>query len=83
MLYSYAFMVSGLLVPVLGTLLLKKPSAKAAMAAMIGGGTTTLVLILTQVKLPYGLDANFFGIAVSALAFAVFQSASTKNKVTA
>ena len=83
MLYSYAFMVSGLLIPVLGTLLLKKPSAKAAMAAMIGGGTTTLVLILTQVKLPYGLDANFFGIAVSAAAFAVFQSASGKNEVTA
>ncbi len=83
MLYSYAFMVSGLLVPVLGMLVLKKPSAIAAMAAMIGGGTTTLVLILTQIKLPYELDANFFGIAVSAVAFAIFQSASSKNKVTA
>ncbi|WP_255566926.1 sodium:solute symporter family protein [Flavobacterium litorale] len=79
MLYSYAFMVSGLLVPVLGMLLLKKPSSLAAMAAMIGGGTTTLVLILTQVKLPYELDANFFGIVVSALAFAVFQSVGTKR----
>ncbi|KAF2517565.1 sodium:solute symporter family protein [Flavobacterium salilacus subsp. salilacus] len=79
MLYSYAFMVSGLLVPVLGTLLLKKPSAIAAMAAMIGGGTTTLVLILTQVTLPYELDANFFGIAVSAAAFSVFQTFGVKS----
>ncbi|NDI99698.1 sodium:solute symporter family protein [Flavobacterium sp. LaA7.5] len=80
MLYSYAFMVSGLLVPVLGMLILKKPSAIAAMAAMIGGGTTTLVLILTQVTLPYELDANFFGIAVSAAAFSVFQSINKKEK---
>ena len=79
MLYSYAFMVSGLLVPVLGMLILKKPSAIAAMAAMIGGGTTTLVLILTQVKLPYELDANFFGIAVSAAAFFVFQQVNKKE----
>ncbi len=79
MLYSYAFMVSGLLVPVLGMLILKKPSATAAMAAMIGGGTTTLVLILSQVKLPYDLDANFFGIAVSAIAFAVFQFTDFKR----
>lgn len=79
MLYSYAFMVSGLLVPVLGMLFVKRPSPVAAMAAMIGGGTTTLVLILTQVKLPYGLDANFFGIAVSAVAFALFQSLTVKR----
>lgn len=83
MLYSYAFMVSGLLVPVLGTLMLKRPSAKAAMAAMISGGLTTLTLILMQVELPLGLDANFFGIAVSAIAFALFQSASNTNKVVA
>lgn len=79
MLYSYAFMVSGLLVPVLGMLFVKKPSSIAAMAAMVGGGITTLVLILMQVNLPYGLDANFFGIAVSALAFITVQNLNLKR----
>lgn len=83
MLYSYAFMVSGLLVPVIGMLVLKKPSAPAAMAAMICGGLTTLTLILTQIELWKGLDANFFGILVSVLAFAVVQYFTTKRKATA
>jgi SSS family solute:Na+ symporter len=52
MLYSYAFMVSGLLVPVIGTLVFKKPSAKAAFVAMILGGGTTLVLIILELDLP-------------------------------
>src|SRR5690606_980946 len=73
MLYSYAFMVSGLLVPVLGTLLLKEPSARAAVVAMVVGGLTTLILIITQVKLPFGLDANFFGIAASFISFVLIQ----------
>lgn len=83
MLYSYAFMVSGLLVPVLGTLLLKKPSAKAAVAAMIVGGLTTLTLIITQVKLPFGLDANFFGIAASFVSFMLVQYTSKPKGVVA
>ncbi|MFW5793318.1 MAG: sodium:solute symporter family protein, partial [Bacteroidota bacterium] len=62
MLYSYAFMVSGLLVPVLGMIILKKPSPIAAVVAMILGGITTLSLIIIGIDLPYGLDANFFGI---------------------
>jgi SSS family solute:Na+ symporter len=73
MLYSYAFMVSGLLVPVLGTLLLKKPSPIAAFYAMISGGLTTLLLIVLEVKLPFGLDANFFGITLSAIVFSIIQ----------
>ena len=73
MLYSYAFMVSGLFVPVLGALFLKKPSAKAALYAMLFGGGTTLILILTKIALPYGLDANFFGITLSAIIFTVIQ----------
>lgn len=73
MLYSYAFMVSGLLVPVLGTLLLKKPSPIAAFYAMISGGLTTLLLIILEVKLPLGLDANFFGITLSAIVFSIIQ----------
>lgn len=78
MLYSYAFMVSGLFVPVLGTLFLKKPSAKAALYSMLFGGGTTLVLILTEFTLPFGLDANFFGITLSAIVFAFIQSLHKK-----
>lgn len=74
MLYSYAVMVSGLFVPVLGTLFLKNPSSKAALYSMLFGGGTTLVLILTEIDLPFGLDANFFGIIISSIVFIAIQS---------
>jgi len=74
MLYSYAFMVSGLFVPVLGFMFLKNPSAKAALYSMLFGGGTTLTLILTEIALPFGLDANFFGITLSAIVFVFIQS---------
>lgn len=78
MLYSYAFMVSGLFVPVLGTLFLRKPSSQAALFSMLFGGGTTLILILTEVELPYGLDANLFGISISAIVFILVQSFQKK-----
>ncbi|MCF8296415.1 MAG: sodium:solute symporter family protein [Saprospiraceae bacterium] len=78
MLYSYAFMVSGLFVPVLGTLFLKKPSSKAALYSMVLGGGTTLILILTDIKLPFDLDANLFGITFSAIVFMTIQSLHKK-----
>lgn len=71
MLYSYAFMVSGLFVPVIGAFLYKKPSPLAALIAIIFGGTTTLVLIAFSFELPLGLDANFFGISASAISFII------------
>ena len=74
MLYSYAFMVSGLFVPVLGFMFAKNPSANAALYSMILGGGTTLVLILSEIELPFSLDAIFFGIAVSAIVFACIHS---------
>lgn len=80
MLYSYAFMVSGLFVPVLGMLMVKNPSPLAALFAMVFGGLTTLVLIISNVELPYGLDENFFGIAISAISFTAVQFISTKSK---
>jgi len=79
MLYSYAFMVSGLFVPVLGFMFLKNPSAKAALYSMLFGGGTTLSLILIEIDLPFGLDANFFGIAFSAIVFVFFQSLLKKQ----
>lgn len=73
MLYSYAFMVSGLFVPVLASLFIQKPSPTAAIVAMLSGGGSTLWLILMQIELPYGLDANFFGIAISFISFSSIQ----------
>lgn len=73
MLYSYAFMVSGLLVPVLGALFWKRRSPPAALAAMVVGGTTTVALEvgvkLEAWTLPLGLDSNVFGLSASALVF--------------
>lgn len=74
MLHSYAFMVSGLFVPVLAALFLKKPQPIAALLAMLVGGTATLCLLLFQMELPYGLDANLFGILASIVAFALGQN---------
>ena len=73
MLYSYSFMVSGLLVPVLAMLILKRPKPAAALVAMISGGFTTLLLIVLQPGLPFGLDENFFGILISLIAFITLQ----------
>ena len=69
MLYSYAFMVSGLFIPVLVALYGKKPNSTAAMVAMILGGTTTVALIISDIHLPLDLDANIFGITASALSY--------------
>lgn len=80
MLYSYSFMVSGLFVPVLGTMFLKNPSSKAALYSMLFGGGTTLILIVSTLKLPLGLDANFFGITLSAIVFILIQSFQEKLK---
>lgn len=69
MLYSYAFMVSGLFVPIIGAFYWKKSSSTGALAAMIVGGATTIGLELLAYQLPAGLDANVFGITASAIAF--------------
>jgi SSS family solute:Na+ symporter len=69
MLYSYAFMVSGLLVPVIGALFWSRATPSGAMVAMILGGGTTVALELLTSELPLGLDGNVFGIAVSAVVF--------------
>ncbi len=71
MLHSYAFMVSGLFVPVLGVFFTKRGSATAAFWAMIIGGTTTLSLTLLSVQLPYSLDPNIFGITAAAVCYLI------------
>lgn len=79
MLYSYAFMVSGLLVPVFGMLFLRNPSVKAAITSMIIGGGTTLSLILLDVELFFDLDPNFYGILLSALSFTLANKLDQTN----
>jgi solute:Na+ symporter, SSS family len=60
-----------MIVPVLAALFTKHPATKAALAAMITGGTTTLVLIIGNFNLPFQLDANIFGISLSAVVYVV------------
>ncbi|TVR77353.1 MAG: sodium:solute symporter family protein [Chitinophagaceae bacterium] len=72
MLLSYAFMVSGLLVPVVGAMYWKKSSAVGAFLAMLSGGATTLILSFSKLDLPFGLDANIFGISAALLIFVIF-----------
>ena len=76
MLYSYAFMVSGLFVPVVGVLTGHTRSRGGAFWAMLLGGITTSGLAAAEganaLALPLGLDANIFGITVSALVFVAF-----------
>ena len=80
MLYSYAFMVSGLFVPVIGALFLKKASPTAAFYAMLLGGGTTITLIIGGWNLPLGLDPNIFGITLSLMSFIFINF--TINKIT-
>ncbi|MBR9919333.1 MAG: sodium:solute symporter family protein [Bacteroidetes bacterium] len=74
MLYSYAFMVSGLFIPVLAALYSKRPSSTAAFWAMLGGGSTTLIFVIADIPLPYDLDANIAGISVSAILYLIISS---------
>jgi SSS family solute:Na+ symporter len=80
MLQSYAFMVSGLLVPVLMMLFLNKPSPTAAIWSMLVGGCSTLLLMAIHFQLPFGLDPIVAGISLSFLVFILVQQ-TQKRKV--
>ncbi|MFP4460445.1 MAG: sodium:solute symporter [Candidatus Zixiibacteriota bacterium] len=71
MLYSYAFMVSGLLIPVLGFLYFKKKSPAAALSSMFAGGGATLLITILEWELPYELEPIFIGIILSLVVFVV------------
>lgn len=81
MLYSYAFMVSGLLVPVLGGFFWSRSSPIAAFWAMLLGGGTTVLLTVSELPLPFGLDPNLFGILASLLAFVTLSFIYPKTTV--
>ncbi|MEX0995751.1 MAG: sodium:solute symporter family protein [Flavobacteriaceae bacterium] len=65
MLLSYAFMVSGLLVPVLGMLWSKKKKPIAALSAMLSGGFSTLLLTFLEIEIPFGFDPILIGVLIS------------------
>lgn len=69
MLYAYAFMVSGLCVPIVAATVLKKTYPQPALASMITGGVLTISLIISGIALPYGLDANIFGLSAAAIVY--------------
>ncbi|MEX1025772.1 MAG: sodium:solute symporter family protein [Planctomycetota bacterium] len=71
MLLSYAFMVSGLLVPTIALLVLKKPSSRAALGAMFVGGGTTILLTVQEIELWEDLDPNIFGMTAALVTFIV------------
>jgi solute:Na+ symporter, SSS family len=71
MLYSYAIMVSGLLIPVLALLIFRKPSTSGALGAMIAGGGLTIILSFYENLLPWGLAANVFGIVSAILTYLI------------
>lgn len=55
MLYSYAFMVSGLFIPIMGALFWKKSSATGAFWGMISGGLVTALLQYNKITLSTNL----------------------------
>jgi SSS family solute:Na+ symporter len=82
MLLSYAFMVSGLFIPTLIALFAKRKSPDAAVAAMLVGGITTLLLEWSDYLLPWGLDPNVGGILSSLFVYHIVSNLSTKKTST-
>lgn len=69
MLHSYSFMVSGMFIPLLAGLFSKKPNSLAALMSMIIGGVSTLILIISEISLPLGLDPSIYGIGAALLTY--------------
>lgn len=70
-LYAYAFMVSGLLVPTLGVFYIRRGGGAAAIAAMIVGGGFALTAIIGGWEMPLGLDPACYALPLSLIAFLV------------
>lgn len=81
MLHSYSFMVSGLFVPVIAGIFLKSPNNNGAFWSMIAGGTTTFSLILSGIDMPFGLDANIYGILLAAFTYFFFHFVGKRNPI--
>lgn len=81
MLLSYAFMVSGLFVPTVAAIFLKRTSGTAAFWSMLLGGSITTLFIVTKLELPLGLDANVAGILLSLFVFGILNFALRSKKI--
>jgi SSS family solute:Na+ symporter len=79
MLHSYAFMVSGLFIPVLFGLYSRRPSEVAALFSMIIGGSLTLALTILTIELPFGLDPITFGLLSALLAYLLVPKKTKKT----
>ncbi len=79
MLYAYAFMVSGLFIPVVAAMFLKRRYPQPAFVSMIAGGSTTILLIISEVNLPLGLDANIFGLSAAIIAYILVHQLMQKS----
>jgi solute:Na+ symporter, SSS family len=82
MLYSYAFMVSGLFVPLIAAMFFQQKNSLSAVLSMFLGGGTTITLIVINVRLPLDLDPNIFGITMSFITFVVTNMVTKKNNRT-
>jgi SSS family solute:Na+ symporter len=69
MLHSYAFMVSGLFIPVVFGLYSRRPSESAALVSMVIGGGITLSFTVLGIDLPFDLDPIAFGLVGALLSF--------------
>ncbi|WP_420578468.1 sodium:solute symporter family protein [Ekhidna sp.] len=78
MLFSYAFMVSGLFVPIIGAFYWKKATKLGAFIAMLLGGVVTTALTLLKIQW-FGLDPNLYGIISAAIVF--ISIGLIKNKI--
>ena len=79
MLFSYAFMVSGLFVPIIGGLYWKRANSIGAFASMITGGAVTTILTLLDLNF-FGFDPNTYGI-LSALVLFIFFGYLQKEEI--
>jgi len=78
-LQAYSFMVGGLFVPTLFAYFSKKPNATAAIWSIITGGVTTILIIRFEIEMPLGLNAAFYGIAISLITYLITNLITTNK----
>ena len=80
-LHAYSLMVAGLFFPTLVAYFLKKNDSTAALWSMIVSGSFTLILIITRIHLPLGLEASIYGIFFSIIIYnAIIITKKIRNK---
>ena len=80
-LHAYAFMVSGLFIPTLAAYFWSGSKPSGALAGMLAGGGTTLILLLVNKPVLFQLDPTFFGILASLIAFVLTSIRSERGLI--